>query len=124
MSVTVTLTFATLDEATAFLTGKPSAPEAVVAPPAAKPAKPEKAEKPVAATPAPTPPTAEAAPADAPAARPIDFEADVVESLKAYAKRVDPNVFKEYVTSLKVNKIVDLKTKPEMWAAIVAHCNA
>lgn len=106
MTVSITLSFATIEEAAAFLKGKATTPA-----PAAV------------AAPAPTPPTAEVAAAAAPEKKAIDFDADVVEALRAYSKRVDPAVFKEFMASLKVAKVNDLKGKPEMWETIVAHCN-
>jgi uncharacterized protein (DUF4415 family) len=132
MSVTVTLSFATIAEAASFLSGKPSQPaEVQVAAPASKPAKqnpaPASTPAPEAQTPAPSAPTAEAEPAAAPAEKPqkaLDFDTDVVEALRAYSKAVEPAVFKEFMAKLKVAKVNDLKSKPEMWAAIVAHCKA
>lgn len=120
MTVTVSMTFATLEEATAFLTGKPAAaPAPTPAPKATQKALPA----PVEAAPAPTPPTVEVEAVAAPATKAIDFDTEVVDALRAYSKRVDPADFKTYMASLKIAKVNDLKSKPDMWAAIVAHCN-
>lgn len=107
MTVSITMSFATIEEAAAFLKGKATTPA-----PAAV------------AAPAPTSPTVEAAAVAAPATKAIDFDSDVVEALRAYSKRVEPAAFKTYMASLKVAKVNDLKGKPEMWETIVAHCNA
>lgn len=134
MTVTVTLQFATIDEAASFLAQKPAQPAQVQVAAASKPAqtaqvqvaasKPAPTPEPTpvqTADPAPTAPTAEAAPAAAPAS--LDFPS-VVDALRAYSKKVDPAAFKSYMATLKVAKVNDLQGKPEMWAAIVAHCNA
>lgn len=127
MSVTVTMSFASIEDAVSFLAGKPAAAATVsVQPPAPAPvakATPAPTPAPAAPTPAPSAPTAEEPPVAAPAPRPLDFEGDVVEALKAYSKKADPAVFKAYMATLKVSKVNDLKSKPEMWPAIIAHCN-
>lgn len=115
MTVSVTLTFASIDEAMSFLGARPtlvaSAPRATSTPAPAPAA-------------APTTPTAAVEVAAAPAEKPkaLDFQADVVEALRAFSKR-DAAAFKALMTELKVTKVTDLESRQSEWAAIIARCN-
>jgi len=112
MSVTVTLNFATTAEAAAFLAGNGKASAAKVETP-----------KPDAAKAVDTSRTAEAAKADAPSKKDYNFDTDVLPALQAYSKKVSredfaANVMKKY----GINKVPELKAKPEVFAELMALC--
>ena len=112
MSVTVTLNFATIAEAAAFLAGNGKASTTKAETPKADAAKAVD-----------TKPTAEAVKADAPSKKDYDFDKDVLPALQAYSKKVSredfaANVMKKY----GINKVPELKAKPEVFAELMALC--
>jgi len=117
MSVTVTLNFATTAEAAAFLAGNGKASAAKVETPKAETPKPDAAKA------VDTSRTAEAAKADAPSKKDYNFDTDVLPALQAYSKKVSredfaANVMKKY----GINKVPELKAKPEVFAELMALC--
>lgn len=108
--VQIIMNFPTAADAAAFLAGRGGAGNASPTP-APKPA----------ATTASSSPTAAAAPADAPApkaepsAKPLDFDKDVFEAMRAYSKKVNRDVFVAFLKNLGVEKPADLKAKPDQW---------
>jgi len=137
MTVNVSITFPTIEDAVAFLAGKPQMP-AVVAVTAPAPTSAPTSAPASAPTPAPTPAKAAAAPKAAPAPAPsaptaeeappqaaaLDFKRDVVEALRGYSKAVPEADFRAYMSSLGAAKVSLIEQMPDKWADIVAHCKA
>lgn len=114
MSVSVTMTFASIDAAVAFLAGKPQQPAAVTvsAPAAPAPSKP---------TAAPTPaPTAVQSAAPAPAAE-LTYET-ILAALQAKAKKVSSADFRAKLTEWGISKVPELKTRADLYADVAAYC--
>lgn len=113
--VTLTMTFATADEALAFLAGKSTSAPAKTAAPKTETAaasKPSAESKPE--------PVAQEKSADVN----LDFDKDVLPALQAYAKRVPREKFAELMKKVGAAKVPEIKEKPETWADIVNTCNA
>jgi hypothetical protein len=115
MTVSVTLSFSSVDEMTSFFAGKSAAPTAAPAPAATTKTK-------VADTPRTAEPTPEPA-AAAPAAKELDFDKDVVPALKAFATK-DKGKFAALMKQHNLAKVTDLQSQPAIWAEVVAACNA
>lgn len=109
--IQITMSFANLDEATAFLAARTSAPKAATG-------------KPVSASTAASKPTAEAAPADAPSTKELDFEKDVVPALRAYSAAKGNDALKALLTKHSATRVPELAKKPETWVDIIKTCAA
>lgn len=111
--IQITMSFANLDEATAFLAARASASKATTG-------------KPTPAQAADSKPTAEAGqPAgDAPSTKEASFDDDVVPALKAYSAKHGQDKLKALLKELGVERVPALKEKPDTWAKILKTCKA
>lgn len=119
MSVTVTKTFASDAEATAWLAGRPTSQATGPAP---KPAA-NAASAPTAASPSPA--AAPAQTAESSAKPTLDFDKDVIAPMKEHFKAISREQAVAFLKDLGVAKPADLKDKgPEVWAKAVAAMKA
>lgn len=118
MTVQITMNFANPADAAAFLAGRPSQPASASSPaPAPKPA----ANAASASTAASTSPTAAPEQKAESSAKPLDFDKDVIEPMKAHFKVITREQAVAFLGNLGVAKPADLKDKgPEVWAKAIA----